>query len=236
MILATHASFASQLDDAQYLASEGFLVERVHAYEYEIDRIIFRQEMVGVALKMKWLILPVNYRCQWYFVDISDSTPNNWICRVVELASDIEFISRNNRYFRPEDPVTKLEAAAVIMKSVDMKPDASIAGITFDEDVSPWQKPYIATLFEKEILTQTTWVGANDTITRGELFEIARKVYDYQKLTKSYQTFLEHRASDEQILDIPFQRESSPYHIQVPTSAREPIYKKYLKLLELDGQ
>lgn len=53
LILATHASFASQLDDAQYLASEGFLVERVHAYEYEIDRIIFRQEMVGVALKMK---------------------------------------------------------------------------------------------------------------------------------------------------------------------------------------
>ena len=44
-------------------------------------------------------------------------TKNDWICRAVELAADHGIISRENTKARPQDPITRAESLAIMIKA-----------------------------------------------------------------------------------------------------------------------
>ncbi len=50
---------------------------------------------------------------------MKDESTNNWKCRAIEMAADNGIISRANTKARPNDPITLIEALAIILKSGD---------------------------------------------------------------------------------------------------------------------
>jgi len=48
---------------------------------------------------------------------LSDTNPNSWACRNVEVLVDNDLISKNTN-FRPEDKITKSEAIAMLIKAI----------------------------------------------------------------------------------------------------------------------
>ena len=82
---------------------------------YEFDRFLFRQESVGIALKLAGITYPHNYVCRGDFKDVSQTEPNYWACLVVEAAVDAGFVSTNNHHFRPEAPTSRAEMLALLL-------------------------------------------------------------------------------------------------------------------------
>lgn len=121
-------SFAYTSEDtsnAHYLADQGIITKQTVTSKYRLDDKILRQEVIGMALKIKWVTLPENYTCKKYF---ADATKNDWICRAVELAADNGIIARGNKYANPGKSITRAEALAMVMKAGWITID------TFDQD------------------------------------------------------------------------------------------------------
>lgn len=73
---------------------------------YRISDTIIRQEVLGIAMKLRGVALPENYSCRSYYLD----TPEWWVCRAAELSADNDIITRTNLHFRPHDTLTLGEA------------------------------------------------------------------------------------------------------------------------------
>lgn len=113
-IWATYAYTTTDVSNATFLADQNVVVKQSVASKYRLDDTILRQEVIGMALKIKWITLPENYKCKKYF---ADATQNNWECRAVELAADNGIITRENRNANPGKLVTRAEALAMVMKA-----------------------------------------------------------------------------------------------------------------------
>ena len=79
-----------------------------------------------MALKVKGITLPENYKCKKYFADVTSSS--DWVCRVIEVAADNGIITRNNKYANPGMYITRAEALAMVMKAEGITID------TFSQD------------------------------------------------------------------------------------------------------
>jgi len=198
--------FATPADEnnANILASQGIIVDQSsNPVNYRFGDKILRQEIVAIALKMKWVELPVNYVCRKYF---SDVTTNDWVCRAVELAADHGIISRANTTFRPKDSVTRAESLAMLSGVVCL-PRLTAREYGFLEGTDPeliiqhsnkndWQK----TLWESisfgnqnnyglSSMNPGDWNDAqkkasnnpNDLVVRSEVFASGEFFFSYQK-------------------------------------------------------
>ena len=110
-ISLVHAYTMTDFDTAKYLADNGIITPQTTATKYRLDDNILRQEVIGMALKIKGVTLPENYTCKKYF---ADATKNDWICRAVELAADNGIISRSNKYANPGKSITRAEAFSMV--------------------------------------------------------------------------------------------------------------------------
>ena len=126
----------TDVDNANYLAEKNIITPQSTESGYRLDDTITRAEVVGIALKIKWITFPENYQCKKYF---SDTIKNDWICRSVEIGADIELISRTNKKFRPQDKITRAEAFAIIYKSSWLSGLAENYHFSTDEG-EQWQK------------------------------------------------------------------------------------------------
>ena len=84
---------------------------------YRLNDLILRQEILGVAMKIRNFQSPAGYICRNIFRDVSYNKPNVWACPIVEYAADNTIISKENAYFRPEEYITNSEAIAIMMKA-----------------------------------------------------------------------------------------------------------------------
>lgn len=113
----TFASSDAALDAARTLAEKGIIVNQSrssaamsvnHLSEtqemslYRLNSGLARQEAIKIALSLRGAHLPPSYYCRGYFLDIYE----DWVCRVVEFASDHSIVSRSNSLFRPQDSLT----------------------------------------------------------------------------------------------------------------------------------
>jgi hypothetical protein len=112
-LIAAHAYTQTDVSNAQFLADKWIIVKQSTTAGYRLDSTITRAELVGIALKLKWVTLP-SYQCKWYFSDVRN---NDWICRAVELAADNSLVTRANARFRAQDNITRAEALAIVMKA-----------------------------------------------------------------------------------------------------------------------
>lgn len=124
---------SSDTANADYLSTQGIIRQQTMDMRYRLDDKILRQEVIGTALKMKWIVLPENYTCKKYFTDAQN---NDWVCRALEIAADNGIITRENAEARPADFVTKSEALAILLKSD--KISLHIPRIILQADGSTW--------------------------------------------------------------------------------------------------
>lgn len=113
-VLCTFAYTSNDFSNATYLANQGTIVTQSSDTQYRLDDRVLRQEIIGMALKMKWVILPENYSCKKYY---SDTTNGGWVCAAIEIAADNGIISRENAKARPTDFVTRAEALTILLKT-----------------------------------------------------------------------------------------------------------------------
>jgi hypothetical protein len=89
-----------------------------------------------MALKVKGITLPENYKCKKYF---ADATKNDWVCRAVELAADNGIITRSNKYANPGKDVTRAEALAMVMKAAGIQYTQNVKSTGYKASTPQWQ-------------------------------------------------------------------------------------------------
>ena len=130
---------SEDISNAHYLADQQIVVKQTTDSKYRLDDKILRQEVIGMALKVKGITLPENYTCKKYF---ADATKNDWVCRAVELAADNGVITRSNKYANPGKSVTRAEALAMVMSAGGYNAPSGATPPIFpysDVDISSWQ-------------------------------------------------------------------------------------------------
>lgn len=117
-VSSTFAYEDTDITNANFLASENIIVDQSQApAQYRLDDKILRQEVIGMALKIKGITLPENYSCKGYY---SDTKNNDWVCRAIEIAADNEMITRENATAHPGKYITRAEALAMLMNAGNM--------------------------------------------------------------------------------------------------------------------
>lgn len=166
------------LNYAEYLADKHVIVRQRPIENYALSDRVLRQEVVGIALRLtagnfrniETITLPEPYTCANIFLDVSQTKPNSWACRSVEIAAKYGIITKNNHHFRPEDDITRAEAIAMVLSGVKLMPKT--------DGSRPWQEVVMETSKNLGILPE--WVTASDEkITRGELFYVVSNIIKY---------------------------------------------------------
>ncbi len=143
--------------------------------EYELKSKILRQEIIGIAIKLKWIILPEDYVCNNKFKDVTRFKPNNWVCRVAETAAESGIISNENILFNPEINVSLTEALAMILNSLD-KPYQwyKNSNDLFHPSTVDWQKSVLSYAQHNWII-DSTFVNPNLSVNRWDVFLMITK-------------------------------------------------------------
>lgn len=185
LISAPFGLFAlSYIDYAYILADEDIIVQRATDAEYRVDDPVWRQEVIGMAVKIRDDINLSQYSCSGIYNDVTITTPNDWICRAAEAASDKGIITRGENYpvdriwVKPERNITRAEALAIIWDalSVPRADDAIVSKYVYSSDTVGWQKRLLAAAYERGIISDTGSFGPNQDASRGEIFEIIAKL------------------------------------------------------------
>jgi hypothetical protein len=161
---------------------------------YRISDPIIRQEVLGMALKLKWITLPDAYVCRDFFRD----TGEWWVCRAAELSADADIVTRANLLFRPHDTLTLGEALGILLKGQNISLSTT-ATSTIPGDLPDWQKRLILTIQEKEITmnvrddsgrsiavydarigSSISGFSMSHRMTRGQFFQLTVALLDYQ--------------------------------------------------------
>lgn len=178
---------SEDIERANTLAKDNVIVNHSDNPEkYRLDDTISRQELISIALKLRWVATPLTYTCKGYFTDAifwAEHT-DAWVCRTVELAADREIITRTNTKTRPRDTVTKVEALALLWKWLNWSIDTNHQENTLFYDTKgksaeKWQenllqsarKSGIILTNEKAVSDKYLWKH-NDSITRKEVFAL----------------------------------------------------------------
>lgn len=150
---------SSGLPEARELAQMGIIVDQSSmAQEYRINTsldiqesamyrlsdMIIRQEVLGIALKLKGVDLPSGYACRDFYRD----TGEWWVCRAAELSADYGIVTRANLYFRPRDVLTLAEALGITIKALDI-PLSNTSTTTIQGNMPDWQKRIFLTIKEE---------------------------------------------------------------------------------------
>lgn len=108
------AYIAWDVDNAIFLAWSTIITPQKDISQYHLDAKILRQEVIWMALKIRWITIPDTYVCKKYF---TDAIKNDWVCGAVELAADNGMITRANTKTHPGEYVTRAEALAILLKA-----------------------------------------------------------------------------------------------------------------------
>lgn len=117
LVIANISAFAYtsiDVSNAEFLANKWIINKQNDNKNYRFNNTITRAEAIKIALTLKGTASLASYTCKKYF---SDTTANDWICRVVEMAADAWLITRANIKFRPQDTISRAEALAIMMKA-----------------------------------------------------------------------------------------------------------------------
>lgn len=122
------------------LSSSGIILDHTNNPKlYRLGDAITRAETVGIGLKAAQIQLPDDYFCKNYFRDVKYDRLNNWVCRAIEMGADANLITRTNDRARPGDPVTRIEALAIIMRAGRVPYEINVERKDYPNSVPQWQ-------------------------------------------------------------------------------------------------
>lgn len=162
---------------ADKIADKNIIKKQDNIMAYNSNSFVLRQEIIGIAVKLRWISLPDNYSCKNIYKDVSSKRPNNWVCRVAEIGAQNGLVSKENLNFNPEKNVTRAEALAILFNAfnVDYK-NFDISWYSFHKNIQSWQKPILAYAVYVDINSDTLWVLANLPALRWEIFTYIDKL------------------------------------------------------------
>ena len=163
----------SKLSDADYLATLGYIEKKSSATAYKLTENILRQEVTALAIKVMNIHIPENYTCRGIFADVSANRPNSWACRIIENALDKGIITTQGIYFKPEEPVSLVEAAGILLRAWDIKIQQYSGG-----ELEPWQANIIGTVFGLHLVDSQFDFSVSRKATKGTIFSITRKILE----------------------------------------------------------
>lgn len=153
----------TELESANSLAEQWIINNHKNdPVNYNLSDNVLRQEIAAVA---RWVAkLEKKEKCDNIFKDLSDTKPNTWACKNVEVLVDNNLISKNEN-FRPEDKITKSETIAMLIKAIwfDYKLDTSSS--------KNWQEQIVEYAAEKWVIKSFT--DYNTEATRWWVFQVA---------------------------------------------------------------
>ena len=184
MVFCLGVSALTYLDYAHILADEGIINTREQDSKYRVNDFVWRQEVIGMAVKMNENILLEQYACAGVFNDVTIITPNTWICAAAEAAADHGIITRWEKYplerrgVKPERNITRSEALAIVWDALDIEraDEELVEKYTFSSDTVYWQKILLSAAKERGIIADTYTFGPNEDATRWEIFEMVAKL------------------------------------------------------------
>lgn len=153
------------------------------------DDNTFRPNWIASRGEFLWLVM----KALWIQVDtsVTDSEFSDvyvdWMKPYILKAKDLWIISGQimnwRLVFRPNDPITRAEALAILINSAKITIDSWMTNTEFDDVNVDWMKPYISKAKELWIISgqMMEWkliFRPNDSITRAETTRIIKKVLD----------------------------------------------------------
>ena len=178
------------LDYAEILADNDIIVKREYPIDYRVDDNVWRQEVIGMAVKIHPNIKLDDHSCAGIYNDVTTTTPNTWVCRAAEAAAAYGILTKWEGYpvtrigVKPEQNITRAEALAMIWDALDKEraDDNATVGYSFSSDTVAWQKRLLAAAYEAWVISSTADFGPNVFASRGEIFEIIAKLKGFVSL------------------------------------------------------
>jgi hypothetical protein len=129
---------------ASDLAERHIITHRDNPSDYQVSSLLLRQEIIGIALKIKGITLPDDYECTNIFKDVTSLKPNNWVCRAAEYAVKNNIVTKN-RLFNPLVNVSKVESLAMIFSAFELPFQTfSNPDDVFYPNTQDWQKAVLS--------------------------------------------------------------------------------------------
>lgn len=145
---------SSQFLAAKNLGERGVIVSQESLNLYRLDETMTRKEFMKVLANQVWD--EIENECNYEFWDVR----NDWGCKYIEWAMKKAFVA-HDRYFRPNQAVTKSEAMKLILKARD---------IERIQKTSDWRVDDMQTAFKKWII-ENKYSDYDNLATRWWIFE-----------------------------------------------------------------
>lgn len=116
--------------------------------------------------------LEERYFCRNYFIDVKYDRLNNWVCRAVEKAADLGIISRKNNYARPQDPITRIEALAIVMRAGNIPYEKDVDRTHYPLNMDQWIIDILDGALRYNIISSSTDFHPQKLATRMDVFGI----------------------------------------------------------------
>jgi len=155
-------------DAAKYLAEREIIKKQDNIENYKLDLTITRMETMKIIAKLSQKL--VENKCDGIFPDVDK---NGWGCKYIEFAYRENLIAKN-KFFRPNDLITKTESIKLILKA---------KWIEKTRITKNWQEDYMITAFEKEIIEEK-YSDFNASALRGWIFATATSVVKKEEAKK----------------------------------------------------
>ncbi len=108
------------------------------------ENIATRAEALAITMRAGGISIPTEFGGETHFKDVD---PNQWFAPVVARAIETKIISGEREFFRPQDPITKSEFLALLLRAtqVNLNPYfAKLKNIALDIPEDSWFAPYFA--------------------------------------------------------------------------------------------
>jgi hypothetical protein len=184
----------SDCENVQALANQGIVTYRSNCRDYSLDRMMTRQEVAAVAVKIgeacnTFPVPAVNqYSCENIFDDVGMYTPNEWACRAVETLARNGVVSDSNQYFYPQRNITRAEALSIMLSAAELP----FQSTTYDDwrfsgmGVASWQKPLIQYAYDRNIIASISAFGPNQNAFRRDIFNYTLKTLELCRGNTNY--------------------------------------------------
>lgn len=143
------------MDFHNYLSCFGVVAKADNCTTAECSSYAPRQEVVGIATRIRNIPMKKNYICQNMFLDVSATTLPSWMCQIAERAANAGLISRERTSFEPLMPASRAEAYSTLLASICIDTSSeSIVGFA-GKNVDAWQKKVIRSAIRNGFTART---------------------------------------------------------------------------------
>lgn len=175
--VSTPTQNLSNLSDADYLATLGYIDKKSSQSLYRLSESLLRQEAVAFAMKLSSTYVPESYTCRWIFWDVSARRPNSWACRTIENALEKWIITQDGgNYFKPEESPSLAEAVSMLLRASNIKIQQYSGG-----EFEPWQTNVIGTAFSLGLVDHSFDFPISKIATRADVFAITRRILEMRR-------------------------------------------------------